>query len=226
MIRLNVVVEGDTEWAFARGLLVEHLLQHGVLCIPMKVVTSRAGGRTFRGGAVTYGRIRGDVIRCIRGQPTSECRVTTMFDLYGLPRDFPGSNDAAKATDCYQKVQLLEDAFARDIDDWRFMPYLQLHEFEALILTDPLKFSVFFPDIGRAALELAEMSAGCGAPERIDDSPEGAPSKRIARVFPPYAAAKATAGPRIAEEIGLDTMRAACPHFDEWVTKLEQLGSG
>jgi len=60
-------------------------------------------------------------------------------------------------------------------------------------------------------------------PEKINDGNETAPSKRIIKEFPEYAPAKATAGPIIANSIGLPTIRKKCPHFNEWLTKLEQL---
>ena len=62
-------------------------------------------------------------------------------------------------------------------------------------------------------------------PEKIDDGQHTAPSKRIINEIPEYKHAKATAGPIIANEIGLPTMRRKCPHFNEWLAKLEQLNS-
>jgi len=58
-----------------------------------------------------------------------------------------------------------------------------------------------------------------GAPEDINETPEGAPSKRILRIFPGYR--KLLHGPTIAERIGLKTIREQCPHFDDWLTRLE-----
>ena len=60
-----------------------------------------------------------------------------MFDLYALPADFPGYAEARREVDPYGKVRILEDALGNDIADRRFIPYIQLHEFEALILADP-----------------------------------------------------------------------------------------
>jgi hypothetical protein len=57
----------------------------------------------------------------------------------------------------------------------------------------------------------------------INDGEETAPSKRIGKEIPDYLGAKPTAGPIIAGKIGLETMRMKCPHFNEWLTKLENL---
>ena len=59
--------------------------------------------------------------------------------------------------------------------------------------------------------------------DMIDDGIETAPSKRIAAEIPAYASVKASAGPLVAERIGLQTMRAKCCHFGEWIRKLEVL---
>jgi hypothetical protein len=57
----------------------------------------------------------------------------------------------------------------------------------------------------------------------IDDGPTTAPSKRIIAEIPEYD--KATAGVAVAEKIGMDTLRQKCRHFNEWITRLEQLGA-
>ena len=41
-----------------------------------------------------------------------------------------------------------------------------------------------------------------------------------------YEQLKATVGPQMAGLIGLQKIRAACPHFDAWVRRLEQLENG
>ena len=58
-------------------------------------------------------------------------------------------------------------------------------------------------------------------PEDINDSPHTAPSKRILAAMPGYQ--KTFHGPLIACDIGLDAMRAACPHFDHWLKVIEAL---
>ena len=63
------------------------------------------------------------------------------------------------------------------------------------------------------------------SPELIDDGQSTAPSKRIIAEFPDYEGAKSAVGPQVAELIGLETIRAACPHFSKWLTVLENLGT-
>ena len=151
--------------------------------------------------------------------------VTTMIDLYRLPVDFPGFHDSRGIRDPWERVSFLEDALRKDIDCPQFIPHIQLHEFEALLLAAPDHFRVFYGEGYRDAIaHLEKLSSQCGSPEEIDDGAETAPSKRIIAEIPAYEHDKAHAGPVIAESIGLSLLRKRCPHFDEWVAKLESLG--
>ena len=48
--------------------------------------------------------------------------VTTMFDYYKLPKDFPGKGNLLTGT-CYERVDILEKAFTEDINHRNFFPY-------------------------------------------------------------------------------------------------------
>jgi len=150
---------------------------------------------------------------------TSAVCVTTMFDLCGLPADFPGRKAAAGFP--YQKVKDVEQAFEQDINNPRFSAYLTLHEFEGLLFTGPV-------EIARALnkpqneKDLIEIRNQFKTPEEINDDPQTAPSKRITRLFPQYG--KVLHGSIIADRIGLEKIRVECPHFNEWLAMLEHLG--
>ena len=68
---------------------------------------------------------------------------------------------------------------------------------------------------------IQEIRDRFSSPEEIDDSPERAPSKRIERLDSSYR--KRYDGMLLAHKIGLDVMRAECPHFNEWIRRLETL---
>jgi hypothetical protein len=105
----------------------------------------------------------------------------------------------------------------------RFVPYLQLHEFEALILSDPTKFDVRFIEHQKGIQALIVECSSYQSPELIDDNETTAPSKRIIAKIPDYEGSKHSAGPLIAKQIGLTAIRQKCSHFDSWLTKLETL---
>ncbi len=123
----------------------------------------------------------------------------------------------------FARVAALEEALGKDINHPRFVPYIQLHEFEALLLSDPSKFDWEFIEHGAAIRRLAEMCAAYTTPELIDDDPHHAPSKRIIKEIPEYEARKASAGPLIAAKIGLAVLRKKCPHFNDWLERIESL---
>lgn len=226
MARVYVTAEGKTEQAFAVNLLQPHLAGFGVfLTKPRPAAIGRKKGRVHRGGVVRYLPFKEDLQRWLREDRSPDLRFTTMIDLYALPRDFPGTSEADKVKDIYARVAALEDALARDIADDRFIPYVQLHEFEALLLSDPRAFACRYAGHRKAIEALCELCRQYKSPELIDDNQNTAPSKRIGREIPEYLAAKATAGPIIAMDIGLQTIRAKCPHFHQWLTKLEGLAT-
>jgi hypothetical protein len=149
-----------------------------------------------------------------------------MIDLYALPEDFPAYKQSQQFQNPYDRVAFLEKAFSSDVNSQRFIPYIQLHEFEALLLADYRKLCEYYgPERIKQLQPLADALSAESNPELIDDGEKTAPSKRIAACIPEYADAKATAGPIIAEYIGLDTLRRTCLHFGEWLSKLELLGS-
>lgn len=221
--RLHIVAEGQTEEAFVNQVLSHHFGEHNVTVDVRTVETSRRRYLIHRGGLFNYQRAKRDLERWMREDRNEDAFFTTMFDLYALPEDFPGY-PAAQRFPPYNRVTTLEAAFQQEIKHLRFIPYIQLHEFEALLLSDPEKFDWFFIDHERSIRQLIKLANEVESPELIDDGPITAPSKRIIQLIPEYAGQKASVGPLIAAKIGLPAMRARCPHFDSWLQRIEALG--
>ena len=100
------------------------------------------------------------------------------------------------------------------------IPYVQKHELEALVFADlgALKLIV---DSGHFELSKLEKDVQSFAPEEINDRPETAPSKRLEGALRFYD--KVLHGPLAIEGIGLPKLRAKCPRFHAWITRLEEL---
>jgi hypothetical protein len=223
MIRLHAVVEGQTEETFVRDVLAPKLGEWSVFIDSRCVMTGRHRGVTYRGGITKYQKLRTDLVLWMKEDQQPEAWFTTMFDLYAMPDDFPGYRDCARLGDPVQRVECLEDRLLDDVAHRRFIPYVQLHEFEALIFSDPRQLEGSFPGNPGAIDQLITIRGEFPTPEHINDRPELAPSKRILRVLPDYR--KPVAGPTILKQIGLATLRRQCPHFNRWIERIRMAAS-
>ncbi len=219
MVKVLILVEGQTEEAFVKNLLAEQLRRHGVTVVPIIVATKRLlTGDKKSGGYVPYPRLRAEILRLLND--SSAACVTTMLDYYGLAPEFPGRATPAGNT-ALERVASVERAWAADIDNHRFAPYLALHEFEALLFTVPTEIA---SSLGQPSLQtsLQAIRAAFKTPEDINDHEETAPSKRLGKLFPGYN--KPFYGELIAERIGIERIRRECAHFAAWLVRLESLG--
>jgi len=204
-----------------RDILAPELGTHQIFCDAHRITTGRRKGKVFRGGMVEYLYLRRDLDHWIKQDGAGDSWFTTMIDLYGLPPEFPGFEDSRCHIDPYLRVNSLERSLAADIGYPRFIPYIQLHEFEALLFADPDMFQVAFPDIGSGLAALKGIRHAIPNPELIDDGPETCPSRRICEIVPQYS--KPSSGPLIANHIGLLTLCRECQHFGDWINRVMAL---
>lgn len=224
---LQLFAEGSTEAAFASAVLIPHLAKFDVwLNKPVLVANARKKGITLRGGGRHFAPMQNDIVRRLKEDRRDDVYFTTMIDLYALHSDFPRRSEAEKLRfDPYQRVESLEAAWKEETLDSRFIPFIQLHEFETYLFADVSRLAEFECH-STAIVVLQNVANSVTSPERIDDGQHTAPSKRIIAQFPDYKNQKTTIGPQMAEMIGLPAIRAKCPHFDAWVSRLERLGAG
>lgn len=221
MPRLLVHVEGQTEETFVNEVLGRHLYAVGFHSVGARYI----GGARRRGGICGWAEARQGIVNHLRQD--GQIFVTTMVDYYGLPqsdgREWPG-RAAAALLRSDDRASFVESHLSQDVreilDTNRFIPFVVMHEFEALLFSDCAAFgrAIGQPEL---ALELAAIRDGFDTPDGINDSPESAPSKRILALKPSYE--KPLLGALAALEIGLEKIRAECPHFDGWVRRLESL---
>lgn len=204
MIRLAISVEGRTEEEFVKNVLADHLRSKGVEPQPILL-----------NGNVTVERLASDIARLI----WSFNRVTSLVDFYG----FRDKNTATPE----QLEQRILERVARKInrswDQSRVIPYIQKHEFEGLLFSNVDAFANAIDATEESVEELRSIRIQFPTPEDINDNSETAPSKRIVKVISQYE--KVVYGSLIAMEIGLDAIRAECPRFSGWLTRLESLGN-
>lgn len=222
MTRLLMLVEGQSEEIFVKHTLAPHLAQHSVYVQPPIVLWTKRlpSGGGFRGGVSNWNQIRRNLLPLTCD---GDAWVSTLLDFYGLPEDFPGLPEALGAGDPYEKVDGLQKRFAAELNHQRFIPFLALHEFEAWLFSAPDAVEAHF---GKAHLadRLRTAVRDAGAPERINHGAATHPKARLYNLVGSYK--ETSDGPTLLEKIGIAAIRAACPHFDGWLKRLEALGGG
>lgn len=215
--KVLVLVEGPTEERFVKGVLGPYLATKEIYLIPTIIKTKREiRGPDHKGGVNTYRQVRRDILPLLND--TSADVVTTMIDYYALPSDFPGYDHRPDST-CYARVEFMEDRFGGDINQTKFLPYLQLHEFEALVFASEDKLPVAFVNKNREIHQVTAINNGFASPEEINENPNSAPSKRLKNIFLEYQ--KTFHSQLILSQANVDDLRAKCAHFNSWLTKLE-----
>lgn len=168
--------------------------------------------------------MKNDIMRFLKQEKAADVFFTTMIDLYAIASDFPGLAESEfMGQNPFERVEFLEQRFAEDINDRRFIPYIQLHEYEAYLFSDPTCFEYLGAGNTKGVETLQTIASQYNTPELINDGEQTAPSKRIVAQFPDYGKAKSTFGPQLAEKIGLQVIRSNCLHFHGWLLKLESL---
>ena len=220
MKRLIIVAEGQTEETFVNDILAPDFKKYDIQ------VTARLIGKPgHKGGVLDYKRAKLDVMLLLKQDWNVYC--STMIDFFRLPDTFPGMPTPANIS-TINKAILLENAFFEDINRSiedklrpdRFIPYIQMHEFEGLLFSDPEAFvnGIYYPSL---LTSLAEIRNQFETPEDINSGAKTAPSKRILSLFPGYQ--KPIHGSLGACQIGLEKICSECKHFNDWVTKLRKL---
>lgn len=213
MRALFVVVEGETEAVFVRAILSPYLIAAGIFDIrPIQIPTSPKQ----KGGLVDFERFRNLVIRILKQE--QDVLVTSLVDYFRLPTDFPGYEAARRLSDPNRIVASLEAALAEEINEIRFIPYIQLHEFEGLLFVSDRGFLATGRCSDKELDRLRTVMAQYPNPELINDGPSTAPSKRLEATIQGYD--KVLFGNFIALENGIDAILDRCPRFRNWVETL------
>lgn len=224
---IHILCEGQTEQGFVEEVLRPYLQGKGVTGVKSILITTNKK-KNARGGMLTYKHAEMDInlLRLTKQDNNYERHIfTTMFDLYALPDDFPGFGIASTIHDPYVRVESLETSLSQALAEKRFIPYIQMHEFEALLFCGINHLSKLYPGCEKRCEQLSKDLQKVGNPELINNGPTTAPSKRIIKAIEGekkthYNYNKPATAKSVTKEIGIDELRAKCPHFNEWIEKL------
>ncbi len=212
MKRLYIIVEGQTEQEFVKDLIAPYFSNLGFYDVrPFLIRTSRTG----RGGFVNYLHLKNDITRLLKQE--TEIIITTLVDFFRMPTNIPKYDECIdNNTNIFDKVLCLEKSIEDDISDSRFIPYIQLHEFEAVLFSTNNGFECYYEaEIYSQTQSIIEKYEN---PELINDRPETAPSKRLMKIIPSYN--KVVDGNIIAMEVGFDAITEKCLRFRNWINQI------
>lgn len=218
MKRLVIIAEGDAEESFVNNILSPYFASLGLFnniqCFKIK---------KSNGGISKYNDVKKDIINTLY---ESDVVVSTMLDFYRLPSSFPGKKEVATIPSHLQQTELIEKRLKEDIESAQgcifdnFIPYIQLHEFEALIFSSINGVDALFEPSEFKRGDLLQVIQDFPNPEDINDLPNTAPSVRLMKLIPGYE--KVLYGIGILQQHGMPTLLTRCPHFRNWVNKLEE----
>lgn len=217
MKRLIIVVEGDTEKEFIDKVLSPYLYAKGLTSVNCFKIKHTKGGLT------KYQHLKTDLINCIY---ENNVLVSTLIDFYALPKDFPKYEDAKKLVNKSERLSFLENAIVEDLEAEKggsfpdLLPYIQLHEFEALVFSSLGAVKALYSEQDAKFNEIEQIMAMYPNPEDINDSPQTAPSKRLKNNQLIRGYNKVNDGIMIIEEAGIEVVLAKCPRFSKWVDAL------
>ena len=190
-VNVSVICEGPTEVEFIKILSRKHFSPKGIFLKASSV-----------GGDVSIDKLVWHVKHA--RYPV----VTTFADYYGFK--------IKRGADSCQ----IENALKSKISNPHFIPYLQIHETEALWFSNKdIMCQTMHADAKQAAAIDKIVSDFNDCPEAINNSPKTAPSKRLEAIFKGYE--KIVDGKRIAEAMPLSDMISKCPHFAKWLNDIE-----
>lgn len=225
-IEVNIIVEGQSEQTFVRDILAPVMASKGIYLYPTQI--GRVG---HKGGNVNFDRAQRHIGIFLKQRP--DTYITTMFDYFRIDSNWPGQEIVNRnikngtILNSRSKAQTLESNMLKNINNQfpdcnvknRFIPYIEMHEFEALLFSNA---NILAKNIGVNVETINNiLNEYDGIPEEINDTPVNAPSKLLIKLFPAYR--KIATGKTIASAIGISQIREKCIHFNDWLVRLENL---
>ena len=205
-----IICEGPTEEVFCRNLLSQYL--QNSCRIEIRLL----------GGNCNWQRIKDMAEKALKQQKNA--LVTTFFDYYGVKtKKFPNWKETVgiNKANVRERIEILENGMLEEIDTnlrYRFIPYVQLHEFEALLFNNIEVFDEMFEFEQYDSDELLNIFAEYPDTEMIEQGTETTNSQRLIKIIPAYR--KVIQGNAIAEKIGIEQIRQKNKHFNDWIEQL------
>ena len=182
-VDIYIVVEGQTEQTFVRDVLAPQMAHKGIYLHPALI-----GKPGHKGGDIRFDRAKNDIGNFLRQR--NDTYISTMFDYFRIDSKWPGRAEVRQqirngaTLTAIHKAKILETATRNEIvrsfpgcgSENRFIPYIEMHEFEALLFSD---VDVLAEKTGIDVAQIRIIIEWFDNPEEINDDPVKAPSKRL-----------------------------------------------
>jgi len=216
MKRLVIIAEGETEESFVNNILCPFFCSKGIYNSIQCFKTKHS-----HGGMSKYSYIKKDILNIIYEK---DVVVSMMIDFYRLPSDFPGFNDLKVTQTHQEQANLLETRIKKDLENSQnqlfdnFIPYIQLHEFEALVFASISGIDSLFERSEMDYNGLMNVIQQYPNPEDINNHPDTAPSVRLKKLISGYN--KVLHGIDIINTVGMAELLEKCPRFKTWIESM------
>ena len=219
-IEVIAIVEGRTEQTFIEKVVQPYLAPKNIFIRVTQV--SKPGQK---GGDVRFERVKQDIAIHLKQRP--DIYVTTMIDYYGI-KEWPGIADISQNYSIQDISKYLNEQTINALCEYlpqlqittRFIPYMIMHEFEALLFSDS---KILAQSLNIDEHKITKTVKTLATPEEINNSRETAPSKRLDGFTETGKFAKTTTGIAIAIKIGIPCIREKCFLFNQWLESIENL---
>jgi hypothetical protein len=217
MKRVIIICEGPTEQEFCKDVLTPYFFKKDIFI--QAPLIKKSGG-----GIVPWETLKKQIETHLKQEPSAV--ITMLIDYYGIPGqyNYPGWEEAHKEPDKSVRMEIIENVMHQSISEkWqhRFIPYLQLHEFEGLLFNDVKIFTGNFTEDEFVDFnDFENIFRQFSNPEDINDGANSAPSKRLLHHIKGYN--KIVYGAILAAEIGITRIKEKCPRFNHWLEKIKQ----
>jgi len=182
-IEITIIVEGQIEQTFVRDVLAPQMANKGIYLYPALI-----GKSGHKGGNIRFDRVKNDISLFLRQR--NDTYISTMFDYFRIDSKWPGKMEVDQkirngaTLTASHKAELLEAATHEDIvktfsefhSEKRFIPYIEMHEFEALLFSDA---NILAEKSKIEVWQIREIIEAYKNPEEINDDPVKSPSKRL-----------------------------------------------
>lgn len=198
---LYVLCEGESEKVFVDSLLTPYLTSKFDICVETIILD----------GTTSYPSLVQKTKRIV--SELHNFVVTSMVDFYGL-KDKPALHSSLPE----RMASELEEHYLNDVGYENFVPYISMHEYEAIYFSDPHVFSFYSAsDVKEAEKILGKFH---GNPEAINGNESTAPSKRILGFEPNYI--KMSHAEELLKRLSITSISDRCKHFSSWIATLKK----